>query len=202
MESLLLRMLAVAGLLAACWACTPTATQDCLNGVAYDPTQMFACRNDLYYWDTTGCCTQGIPFDLATQFCCFDGVHDKDNSECAEFIPDNASAASNSTTLDLDALMPPLAFMPYERSPFSTSNPNGAYGNECQWADSQNGCLNGYKYDWDTEYPCVDWILNFSSQGCCVDDWYFFENQTCCYNPDTDAYKVFDKAHACAAELL
>ena len=41
-------------------------------------------------------------------------------------------------------------------------------------------------------------ILSFSEQGCCpVGQYYDYQEQSCCYNPDTNVYYIVDTAHAC-----
>uniref|UniRef100_A0A7S4MIE3 Uncharacterized protein n=1 Tax=Vannella robusta TaxID=1487602 RepID=A0A7S4MIE3_9EUKA len=156
--------------------CVPTETTGCLNGQSYDLAEQFPCRNDLYYYDQTGCCAQGIPFDINNQFCCYDGVHNKDDSTCEPWDPNTPGPLATAPEVTKNKLTIP-----------------------CTHGTSEYGCLNGVRYDWSVEYPCYNYLANFSTQGCCVGKTYYFSSQSCCFDEQTGEYSVFEGGHECYA---
>ena len=119
----------------------------------------------IYTISASGCCAQGIPFSKSTNYCCFDGVHDYKTGYCGDWDSDasNPSCYDCTSSVSLEDLALPKASTSDE--PIDTLQPNT--GTICTTATSTYGCLNTYEYDYKTTYPCYNYLLNWSSYGCC-----------------------------------
>lgn len=79
--------------------------------------------------------------------------------------------------------------------PFDTVA-SGASPTPCNTIDDDYGCFNTYKFFYDTDYICENYLLKNSVYGCCDGIPYRFASQTCCYLDD--AYVVKNANHWCA----
>lgn len=206
--------------------CVPTGTTGCINGNSFNTTEQFLCgsmqngRQPLYYYDQSGCCAQGIPFDIKTQYCCYDGVHNDNAGYCSTWQWNaknpscyDCSAGRRKTTAQMtaqaDAAKDEAIGVAEDEAaasvqeevavsaiaPVNTKVP--ASPPQCTTADSQYGCVNGYKYLFSQQYPCVDWLLDYSSNGCCNGNYYSYSADSCCLI--NGEYKViYGNAHYCS----
>lgn len=151
-----------------------------ISGNPYDFATQFPCGSmqssgyqPLYNLFSSGCCAQGIPFDKSSQYCCFDGVHDYSSGFCGDWN----NTASNPTCYDCttakerqeEKIMSTRARKMKSASssvPIDTTVKNT--GNLCYTATSTLGCLNTYTYDYNTTYPCGNFLLDLEDYGCCL----------------------------------
>lgn len=160
--------------------CLPTATTGCLNGESFEFDTQFACGEHIYNWSTTGCCAQVIPFNTSQSFCCYDGIHDFDQYYCAAWSPSSSPSpsqkpsprlvSSGSRDLPQGGLWKrvlELGQMIMDVFPIDTRVRVPDPKNQCTHGNKEFGCLNGHRYDWDTETCCANFIIPFNTTGCC-----------------------------------
>ncbi len=142
--------------------CTPSATQGCLNGHAYDFTTQFPCGGDIFSWDDHLCCEQGRPFTTADQYCCTGsgqrGVHSYTEGKCDLDCPDECACYDEAAD-GVDEVADPGSLID------TSSPPEGGY--ECTDSTTKDGCMNGYTYDYSKFAPCGAYLMQYGKWGCC-----------------------------------
>jgi hypothetical protein len=103
------------------------------------------------------------------------------NSQCLHFNPKEQAEDSNDASSLRTA--PPKS-LPTKVNPKYAPDPehDRMTDQPCTYATSDNGCLNGVRYNWQTQYPCFDNVAYYSSQGCCNGEIYLYVAQSCCFN--------------------
>eukprot|EP01006_Ploeotia_vitrea_P021183 TRINITY_DN53537_c0_g1_i1.p1 TRINITY_DN53537_c0_g1~~TRINITY_DN53537_c0_g1_i1.p1 ORF type:complete len:209 (+),score=9.71 TRINITY_DN53537_c0_g1_i1:38-664(+) len=185
--------------------CTPNADHGCINGYPYDRRTQEICgrtegeKQPIYTRATWGCCAEGLPFQRNTHFCCYDGIHKYSVGKCEPWS-DNEPAqcecpasADRNHTRDMEAQELVQATIP---EPINTNHPNPT---PCRSADATDGCLNGWKYAWASQYPCGYWIIDFKTHGCCDGTPYALASQSCCFYAEKYVVRN-ESAHACGCE--
>jgi len=179
----------------------------------------------LYNKDTSGCCAAGLPFDTHNKYCCYDGIHEKSAGYCGPW----KSNAANPTCYDCSTGRRSLADLyseemhnapvieSAERAEVVVEKPHSALRvvavpdnvpfdtrattntAPCYTATSTEGCLNMWPFNYNTQYPCGNWITPWSGYNCCHETPYNNAKDTCCYDDLTKKYTVVvGNGHACS----
>jgi len=189
--------------------CLPTDELGCLNGEAFNRSTQFVCgaaRCDtsyqncepaVYQWATTSCCAQGIAFDKDNNFCCYEGVHANSVGVCKPWSSDFPLSCNCYSGVD-------RRLSGAQGSSQIGSDPNVVdtkmpTAQPCSGPLPTEGCLNGYLYDYSTQMPCGDYLVNVQSHGCCTTAEgikpYNLQTQSCCKFGASN--EVFEGSRAC-----
>lgn len=174
-------------------ACVPTVGLGCLNGQAFNRSTEFVCgasvcdasyqncQPAIYQWASSSCCAQGIAFDKENSFCCYEGVHDNSVGVCKPYTPNFPTTCG---CYDVERRLSGVQGSPQIGNDPNIVNTKVAADQPCSGPLPTEGCLNGYLYDYSTQMPCGDYLVNVQSHGCCTTAEgikpYNLQTQSCC----------------------
>jgi len=142
--------------------CTPNATHGCLDSTPYSYSEQFPCgSHGIFDYKDHLCCEQGRPFSSQNEYCCTGsgqkGVHDYTAGKCDLHGTDSCAC--------YDTLAQPKVVLNEDSLIDTASPPEGGY--QCNAAHFDQGCLNGYSYNYSTHTPCGPWLMEYGKYGCC-----------------------------------
>jgi len=188
--------------------CIPTMELGCLNGEAFNRSTEFVCgaskcdasyqncQPAVYQWATSSCCAQGVAYDKQNSFCCYEGVHDNSVGVCKPWSSQNLNDGSGC----YDGVARRLQGSPQIVNDTIVVDTKVLAEQPCSAPLPTEGCLNGYLYNYSTQMPCGDYLVNVQSHGCCTTAEgikpYNLQTQTCCKFGGND--EVLDGGRACS----
>jgi len=153
--------------------CQPNGTHGCLDNIPYNFATEFPCgSHGVYKYTEQSCCEQGRAFDTAAEYCCSGsgqrGVHSYNDGKCDLACPDGCQCYDAASKIAAPTKVVEKALKAKaEDSLIDTSTPpEGGYLCDGPQAPD-NGCLNGYSYNYSTHAPCGQWLMEFGKYGCC-----------------------------------
>lgn len=141
------------------------------------PTQFPCGSRGIFAYAQESCCEQGRPFDFTAEYCCTgsgaNGLHSYNDGKCDLSCPDNCACydevapfaspvASQTVTIEV-----PKAGVGMDALVDTSSPPEGGYLCNGKPAGGDQGCMNGYQYNYSTHTPCGSWLMQFGTYGCC-----------------------------------
>ena len=140
--------------------------------------RQFPCgSHGVYKYAEESCCEQGRPFDTSAQYCCSGsgqrGVHSYNDGKCDLACPDGCQCYDAITEQrkmnEVSPLQDKVTLAPKAAADAlidTSTPPEGGY--LCKGPEPpDNGCLNGWPYNYTTHAPCGSWLMEFGTYGCC-----------------------------------